>query len=732
MDAKYWLSELDREERGFKKWRKAFGDLVKRYRDDERTEDNKFNIFWANTETLKPVAYGRTPEPIVRRRYLDQDPVGMMASELVQRGLAWNVDDNDFHGEMERVRDDLLIGGRGVARIKYHAEFGRYTPAPLMLEGMEEPYAYEFAGEVVEPEFGDEGPYVERKEREFVYTCYVHWKDFKCDPARSWDEVKWVAFRHMMTKGDLKKAFGKKAAKVEVSHHADQDKGGEDAGKPRYACVWEIWHKPGKKRIWVAEGHDRILDEEPDPLQLEGFFPCPEPACLIQTTDTLVPVPEFMVYQDQADELNDVCQRISKLVKAAQAKGLYAGDLKEMVDLINDLEDGQLKAVADPEMYGQRGGLRGNIWFMPIQEIVASIVALTQREQHLKQQIYEISGISDIMRGSTRASETAAAQQLKGQFAAVRTGPRSEPMRRMVRDLYRMMAEVMCRFFSPEEWQRITGKQVDPQVLELMRDPALFEFRVDIETDATVAEDAAAKKQEAVEFVTAFTQFLQAASQIVQGAPETAPMMGEIAKWTLRRFGSARDLEQIISGTMDQLSQKAQQPPPPDPKVEAMKAKAQIDQQKAQADIQLKQLDGQIKAQQAEQDMMFDQKRFEQEMAQAQAEANQDRAITAQKANLDLKVTGAKASMAPSGPNGAKPRPVKVEVPQVEPPPEMPSAVERAAEAQIQAAMTQSQAAMALTQAVQGLAEAARMMAAPKRIIRGEDGRAESVAPILN
>lgn len=663
---KTWLGRLDSEPKAYETWRKDARKLVLRYRGDKGGNSDggkpKYNIFWANVETLKPVAYGRTPEPNIERRYLDGDPIAFQACDLTQRALSWNIDDYKFHTEMEKVRDDVLIVGRGVARIKYDAEIDTLYPEPFYGEDFEqeggdsgesgesgtgpEPLGYTLNGDVVDPDFDDDGkPYLERKGKESVYSCYVFWEDFRHDPVRSWEDVRWVAFRHLMTRGDLKKQFGrKKGGAVPLNYSSEGDKKDREQ-EGDFACVWEIWDKPSRKRLFVADGHDKVLLEEEDPLKLEGFFPCPKPAQIISTNETLVPVPEFNIYANQADELDEVCERISKLTAAAQAKGLYSGAMKEIIDLVNECDDGQLKPVGDPALWSASGGLRGNIWYMPLKEIIDVVIALSQREGQLKSQIYEISGISDIMRGTTKASETLGAQQLKGQYSASRTGPRSEPMRVMVRDLYRMMAEVMCRFFSAETWQRITGIQPAPEVLQLMKDPKAFEYRIDIETDATVAEDAATKKQDTVEFTTAFVQYLQAASQIVAGAPETARMMGEIGKWIVRRFGKAKQLEKVIDETMDQLMQKSQQPPPPDPKVEALKMKAQIDQQKAQADMQAKQMDAQLKQQQAQAEMQMDGARLQAEIQGDQMRAQTDIQIAREKAAADIQIARQKAAI---------------------------------------------------------------------------------------
>ena len=49
----------------------------------------------------------------------------------------------------------------------------------------------------------------------------------------------------------------------------------------------------------------------------------------------------------------------------------------------------------------------------------------TQRQQILET-IYEVTGISDLIRGNTKASETATAQQLKARFGSMRMRSRQE------------------------------------------------------------------------------------------------------------------------------------------------------------------------------------------------------------------------------------------------------------------------------------------------------------------
>ena len=59
----------------------------------------------------------------------------------------------------------------------------------------------------------------------------------------------------------------------------------------------------------MASGYRDILAEDDDPYNLEGFYPCPTPLIAVRTTDTSIPIPEYTLYQDQAEELDRLTTR---------------------------------------------------------------------------------------------------------------------------------------------------------------------------------------------------------------------------------------------------------------------------------------------------------------------------------------------------------------------------------------------------------------------------------------
>ena len=66
------------------------------------------------------------------------------------------------------------------------------------------------------------------------------------------------------------------------------------------------------------------------------------------------------------------------------------------------------------------GGLQNHIWLVPIEAFIVALEKLYLAREQTKQAIYEIMGISDIMRGATKATrdgDGAAHQGLDGHGA---------------------------------------------------------------------------------------------------------------------------------------------------------------------------------------------------------------------------------------------------------------------------------------------------------------------------
>lgn len=591
-----WRAELTAAHKSERDWREQGRKVIERYRDDadESRTDRRYNILWANTETLRPQMYSHTPEPVVQRRFHDKDPVGRMASETMQKALEYAIDAYDFDGTIDHCITDYLLPGRAIARIRYIPTFeqGEAPRITVQQDVQEDGTQLLYAGDdpvspdsVMEDEQGlyMEGEAEEEVTYEEVRCEYVNWEDFRISPARTWGEVRWVAFRHRMTREELKEAFGEAGREVPLTI-APQETATEQAESQdtehisKRAEVWEIWHKENREVIFIAEGkEDSPVEVREDPLNLDGFFPCPEPLYSVSTNNTMVPIPEYTLYQDQAQELNRITTRIDKLVEALKARGLYAGEHKDALSRLMKGEDNELIPVEDFAAL-QDGTLESRIAWMPIEQIAKTLQWLYQQRDQLLQSIYQITGIADIMRGASDPREGVGTQQMKGRFGVQRLQPRQKSIQKFVRDLLELKAEVMAEMFEPRTLSLMTGTEMPDQVLSLLRDDGLRGFRIDIETDSTV--DDQEDKEEIAEAFNAMSSLAQNLQPMAQSGQINKEAVKEIFLWGMRRFRVSRQVESAL-----EADPEPQKPEPPDPiEMEKLKNERMKIQQQAQKD----------------------------------------------------------------------------------------------------------------------------------------------------
>jgi hypothetical protein len=261
-------------------------------------------------------------------------------------------------------------------------------------------------------------------------------------------------------------------------------------------------------------------------------------------------------------------------------------------------------------------------------DIANTIKELILNRRQLIEDVYEISGLSDIMRGQTQASETATAQQLKAQYGSIRIRERQQAMVYLARDMSRIAGEIIAENFSPQSLLEMSqvdlpttaqvqqmmqqammqaqaqGQQPQQppkmpvtieQVDQLLKSQRMRPFILEIETDSTIQPDEDAEKQRRTEFLTAIGGFVQQAFPLVQAVPESAPMVTESLKFAAAGFRAGRQLETVIDEFAETIKNKAAQPPPQQPDPAMMKVEA--DAKKAEAEMGLKQADMQMNAQ---------------------------------------------------------------------------------------------------------------------------------------
>lgn len=636
--AQRWLTEIAARGEGEKEksWIARGKKVVKRYRDERElmAAGSRFNILWSNVETILPATYARTPKANVERRNKDADPTARTAAQILERALQYEISEYpDFDEAMRLAIKDRLLPGRGVAWIRFETyEVDRPQEAEIPQDQAQVAH--------VEALLTPAAPQI----LERACVDYVYWEDFCHGDARIWSDVPWVARRVYMTRkagvarfGDGFRNVPLTRAPIGIDEEILKSGAMDDAKK---AEVWEIWDKASKAVYWVAKSYPKLLDQKADPYGLEGFFPCPKPLYATQTSDQLTPVPDFCLYQDQADELDRITARISGLVDALRLVGAYDSSQPALARILES-PDNSLIPVDGWAAFSEKGGATGAISWVPIKDVAQALREAYLARDQIKQVIYEITGISDIIRGATKANETATAQQIKSQFGSLRLQDRQKDIAEFATAILRIKAEMMMDLYSPQTLLAMSGidQTLDADYAEaaiaLMKSEPLRSYQIEIAADSLVAIDEAQEKQDTVEFLGAAGGFIKEAVQAVQTVPELAPLAMQLLMMGVRAFKAGRPVE----AAFEQFQQQIEQRPPSDPnageqaQVQAqqqvemakLQQKAQADQMRLQADIQAQQAKAQADMQ-IERERMQMQATLEQQRAQMQAQVDQHRA----------------------------------------------------------------------------------------------------------
>lgn len=571
-DAARWKKRIADALAVEKPWRKAAEKIIARYREEDCDDSAdlsgmesgaRFNILYANLAILKPAVFQHAPRPDVRRRYEPAAPKDAQGPEILrraardaasalERALSFAIDDGDMETEVLDSVHDMLLAGRGVMRVRYD---------PITVD---EPVTDLNGAPALDAETG-EPLIISRVVAQDVWAEHVYWADFLTAPARRWtkhDQPAWIAFRHLMDRAQLSAAFGAdkaNAVSLTWSPGAASEDDKRRLGEADRAEVWEAWDRETRKVYWVAMGSADLLDEADDPLGLEGFYPVPRPFYAIKTTDTLVPLPEYKTYADLAEELDEVQERISKLTRQLRASGVYNSSVKGLEDVLT-AADGEMQPIESFELLNG-GKLADHVLFWPIETIVEVLRALYAQREQIKQAIFEVVGVADILRGSSDPAETLGAQRIKTQFGTLRIDERRREVGRVLRDTLRIIAEIIAEKFEPDMIARMTGVELDGPALSILRDEAARGFLVDVETASTVAPDEFAERESTTQLLAAVTQFVSAMAPVVQAGLVTGKQVVSMLRFAVRPFRGARGLEDVLDEaerTLDDLEREGE------------------------------------------------------------------------------------------------------------------------------------------------------------------------------
>lgn len=525
--AQEWLDLIEDAERYFRDYLDSCDNIDRLYSDlatyRSGQNDRDFALFWSNIQVMGPSIYARPPQPVVTPKFKDRRPVYRTSSELLERVATVAFDMADINEVMLQCRDDLTICGRGVAWVRDD----------------------------------DDGK-----------VCIEHLdrRDFLHEPARKWQDVSWVARRGWLSYDEMEERFGEEVA-AEVSYQTRDNGnkfGPQDCSKK--CGVWEIWHKGQDKVVWVTPGVEDVLEIDKPHLKIEGFFPCPQPAYATLQRRTLIPIADVIYYKGQLEQINLATARIHALSNALQMKGLYpgGGEIGEAIEAAMAAEDDGrvLIPVSSMAAFGQGGD---PVVWLPIDMVASTLTALVEFRRQIIDDVYQIIGLSDIMRGATEASETATAQQIKQQNGSYRVRDKQNELVRLSRDLVRITCEIIAENYSRKELEEMaqmdlpSKADIDKQLREVKGQ--LQALNAEIDGAASDPQVQAMKQQnpdafqQAIEQAQAQLQQLQQQAQDLESTVTMDAVIDFLRDQKLRPF--VLDIETDSTIYPDEMQEKA-------------------------------------------------------------------------------------------------------------------------------------------------------------------------------
>jgi len=672
-----YLTLLDAARTKEKDWRKESKEVIAVY-ESTSAKRTPYNILYSNTALLAPALYSQPPKPVVKRRHRGENLLAKLSADIVQELLKYLLDSNDpnytsMDESFASAVLETLVPGRGQSRVKYESYIS------------------------------------EESEVEYETVCLkeVPWDRFLHGYAKKWADVPWVSYEHFLSHTELVELLGKEDAnKVPLTASSEALKSEKDTQELKgemedLGHIYEVWDRVREQVVFICPDYtEEILKRVDDEYKLTGFFPSPRPLNFYAKVSGLTPQSIYQTYREQAEELNEITVRIEKITDALKVRGFYDGSVEGLAKLM-DASDNTLIAAQNVEKLEGKN-LDALIWLMPLSELVGVLNQLYLNRKEVKAVIFEITGLSDLLRGSTMASETASAQELKSQWGTLRLKGMQKEVARFVRDSLRLVAELAVSSLSQETIKGMTGlkypteedkqkaqklmkdfqvqmqqaqdagQQMPPepppqiaqleeilkmpsweQLLGLLENDLQRNYLIDIETNSTIAIEASEEQQEVADFLNAFSQFLNGIGPLIQEGIMPFEVSKEIMIAVTRKYRFGEEIEEQLK------KMQAPQPPQgPDPK-ELQAQMQQIDQKGQEVEQQTKKAEEQLKGQ-AEQmqqklrqeerkiqdaahDLLLERKDFELDKKLAEKELAFNSKL--QSADCDLKSSVDKASL---------------------------------------------------------------------------------------
>lgn len=672
----------------------------------------RFPVFWSSIRTMQPAIYSRTPITQAQKMFdsLDDD-IARLSSLSIERLSKYLINDNAFDRVHYATRDDFLLAGKATERVFFDADISQKPkkkyyvetsvpvpqPDPAQMQGQQpdpnqppvqqQPPQQQYQQVWIDNEgqqlqdpsqlqTDEQGSFIvgDEMDESLDYVCVelqpVSYKDIRHTPnARHWEELDWISFKTLMTKSEVKERFGDDIAELIPYSKKGSRKGVDNKDVNNllptlYAEIWETWNKARKEVMWhVEDWEQEFLDIQPDLYELADFYPCTPFMLGTCSPDSMYAVPDYVQLKPQILQLHAMAKRYQGLVVAIQKKAVADGSIPELASLGTASEGDVIMVKNFQQQIVGKGGLDQVIQFFPTQEYSQAITELQQAMADYEQKFNELYGIPDILRGVSDPNETAAAQQLKGQYLSLRFSAIQREFQRVVRDGIELMCDLAIKKFPQEKIADVVGvhfwadedKAKWPQVYLLLQDDDERKIRIDIETDSTISMNQNAEVERANYIAKTLTDGIAAIGAVESQDPIFTMLAINALLLVVEKIPGGKefssDLRKAKDAKMKEIETPKPQQPPVQVQVEQMKQQGKMqelqvkgaqEQQKMAGEFQISEQESQAKIQleqvQAQADIAVTMAKIKAEIAQSQMESGQKMQLEQMLAGMEMKL----------------------------------------------------------------------------------------------
>jgi len=591
----------------------------------------KYPVWASLLKIRQPLLLSRIGIPICKDATQDgSDTVGASAAFFKER-LAVNLAKSfDFFDALCTARDDFLVTDFGILRAYYERdevkERVKQYITPTQVPGSEEVVFVDAEGNIVESDDiaqDEDGYFVETDEvvsveNERVYLGPTLYKEAYIDPdVRRWPRVERLAFEIHFSVPSFKETFGAKAL---ADLAKPDDEGEQSAKKKQTIIVYEYWDKYEREVYWLPENGKEFVKplkmhvpeeflegEQPNGLyNLDRFFPCPIPLMTNQPTDEFWPVPEYYQLVEIIEDVHVIFSRMMSLTRAIRARLLFDNNVEGLQEALSEASEGDAFGVPNlaQALITNGGSLEQVCQYIPVEKMIGALQQIyTALEQRLNT-IYRLTGVSDLLQGliSDGTQRTFGERQMLEKYALNQHAEPQRKMQEFVKDCYELLCEMALKNFEDESLERYMMPRTAPEAhknnflsaLALLKDDRK-RFRIDLETDSTVALNEQYDKQMRAELVNTLTSAIEKVAQVATTQPALLAIELHALKFMIQGFRQGKafqeEITQAIDLVIEQTATVADAPAGPNPeqiKLEIEQQRLGIEQQKVVTEAKLK------------------------------------------------------------------------------------------------------------------------------------------------